>query len=68
LSSDRADHSGMTTNERLYAAGLLDQFGIAAKSHSRDAMIQILMQVKIPAEEAALIASKILATPGLYGY
>jgi hypothetical protein len=68
LSSNKADYSGMTTNERLYAAGLLDQFDIATKSHNRDAMVQILVQVNIPAGEAASIASKILAAPGLYGY
>ena len=68
MSSGRADYSGVSTNERLYAAGLLDRFDIAAKSQSRDTMIRILLQVKIPAEEAASIVNKILAAPGLYGY
>jgi hypothetical protein len=58
----------MTTNERLFAAGLIDRFDIAAKSRSRDTMIHILMQVNIPAGEAASIANKILAAPNLYGY
>jgi hypothetical protein len=58
----------MTTNERLYDAGLLDQFDSAAKSHNRDAMIQILMQVAISAEDSASIADKILAVPSRYGY
>ena len=68
MSTDRADYSGMTTNERLYASGLVDQFDLAAKSRNRDTMIHILLQVNIPAADAASIANKILAAPSMYGY
>jgi hypothetical protein len=63
-----SNDNAMTVNERLYVAGLLDQFGSAAKSHSRDTMIQILMQVNISSEEATSIVDKILEAPGQYGY
>jgi hypothetical protein len=68
LSPPETDYSGMTANERMYAAGLLDQFDNAAKSRNRDAMIRILMQVNIPAADAASIANKILAAANQYGY
>ncbi len=68
MPSDRTNYNAMTTNERLYAAGLLERFDVAAKSHDRDAMIQILIQVNISNGDAASIADKILAAPGRYGY
>ena len=68
MTPDRADYNAMTTNERLYTAGLLEQFDVAAESRNRDAMIRILLQVDLSAEEAASIAEKILAAPGRYGH
>jgi hypothetical protein len=65
---DKPDYSGMTTNERLHVAGLLDRFDIAAKSRDREAMINILIQVDILNGEAASITDRILAKPRMYGY
>ena len=63
-----SQYNGMTVNERLFVAGLLEQFDCAAKSRSKDSMIQILTQVNISPDEAASITDKILADPGRYGY
>jgi len=68
MSSDHPDFSSMTTNERLYAAGLLERFDVATKSRNVDEMVQLLKQVGIPVADASSIASQILAEPGRYGY
>ena len=47
-----SEYDGMTTNERLFEAGLLDTFDQAAKRRDR----------------AAVIADTILANPHVYGF
>jgi hypothetical protein len=59
---------GMTVNERLYEAGLLDEFDEAARARNHAAMIRILKQVEMGDKYAALTADAILANPAKYGF
>ncbi len=65
---ERLDYSGMTVNERLYAAGLLDQWDRAAKSGDRKTMIELLTKVQLVESDAAWTADTILANPAKYGF
>jgi hypothetical protein len=64
--SERPDYSGMTVNERLVEAGLLEAFGIAAKARNREAMLRLLAQVAVA--DPASTADPILNDPKRYGY
>lgn len=64
--AEQAVH-GMTTNERLAAAGLLESFDAAAKMQDRDRMIELLRRTDL-ADEAVAIAETILANPKRYGF
>lgn len=59
--------SGMTTNERLFAAELLGTFDRAAKCRDREGMVAILEKVEL-GDQAAQIADAVLASPTTYGY
>lgn len=61
-------YAGMTTNERLFEAGLLDPFGAAARRRDQPAMIALLEQVELTSDEARWIAETVLANPARYGY
>jgi hypothetical protein len=61
------DYSGMTPNERLSAASLLEQFDQAAISRSRVGMITLLMKVQFSEGEAGKMADSILADRTLGG-
>jgi len=56
-----AQFDGMTVNERLFSAGLLEAFDAATQRRNRDAMITILGQVAVA--DAESIADSILAAP-----
>jgi hypothetical protein len=58
----------MTTNERLFIAGLLEQFDHAARLRDKEQMIRILRQVEIPETNAGTIAEGVLADPKRYGF
>lgn len=60
-------YGGMTVNERLFTAGLLEQFGFAARARNRDKMIALLGEVEL-GDDATLITDAILANPAKYGY
>ena len=47
MSKQEKNLEGMTTNERLFATGLLDRFDKAVAQRDRDAIIAILEQVKV---------------------
>ena len=64
--SDASRYAGMTENERLFDAGLLDAFHIAAKARDRATLIRLLIEVHV--EDAAWSADTILRTPDRYGY
>lgn len=66
MSGDRIDYSGMTVNERLYVAGLLNEFDAAARSRNRDEMLNILRKVDVANPEQT--ADAILENPRMYGY
>lgn len=50
---------GMTLNERLFSAGLIEAFDAAARCRDRDAIVGILTKVAV--EDAGSTADSILA-------
>jgi hypothetical protein len=63
--NDRDRYAGMTVNERLFVAGLMDAFEAAALARDRSEMIRILTEVDV--EGAAWSADTILQDPKRYG-
>jgi hypothetical protein len=59
--------TGMTVNERLFAAGLPDSFDSAVRSGERKKMIDLLMNVGLEPEAAVRTADAILADPTRFG-
>jgi hypothetical protein len=62
------EYDGMTTNERLWKAKLLDAFESAAKNKNREALVEILKQVEIAPRGAESIADDVLKNPKMYGF
>jgi hypothetical protein len=62
---DKPNYSGMTVNERLYEAGLLDAWDAAASSRNRDRLIELLGKVGL-SEQAEWISSTVLSNPKRY--
>jgi hypothetical protein len=60
-------YGAMTVNERLFSAGLRDQFDAAARSRDRRRMIALLVAVEI-ADEASRIVDTVIANPAKYDY
>jgi hypothetical protein len=60
-------YAGMTTNERLFAAGLLSAWDEALSARDRAKMIQVLRAVDFSATDAEEIVDTVLASPELYG-
>ena len=60
-------YGGMTTNERLAVAGLMDAFDDATRRGDRAAMIDILLRVEFTPEGAERTADQVLAEPTRYG-
>jgi hypothetical protein len=61
------DYGGMTTNERLVAANLFDEFDVAARNRERTKMIDLLSRVDLGSQADAIVAT-ILANPSNYGF
>ncbi len=59
---------GMTVNERLWVAGLIERFDAAARGRDRLGMVAILRQVDLAEADAEACAAAILANPGKFGY
>ena len=59
------DYRGMTTNERLWTAGLMEEWDAAMQSRDRERMIEILSKVGL-ASQAVSIADTVLANPWRY--
>ncbi len=57
---------GMTVNERLFEAGLLDPFDDAARTRDAATMTDILIRVAIAEEGAKQIVTTVLANPKRY--
>lgn len=64
----RQDFGGMTVNERLFEAGLLQQFDTAIDSGDRQRAIEILLRVAMSDASAAETVDAVLANPAKYGY
>jgi len=58
--------AGMTVNERLFDAALLDAFDDAVRARNRAKIISILKQVFV--ENADRTADAVLKNPSRYGY
>jgi hypothetical protein len=55
-------YRGMTTNERLFAANLLEEWDVAARNRDRAKMRELLSRVDL-ASQAEWIADTVLADP-----
>jgi hypothetical protein len=64
---NKTRYGGMTVNERLSTAGLLEKFDRAARKRDRDSMIALLSEVEL-ADHAPSITDTILANAAKYGY
>jgi hypothetical protein len=58
--------AGMTVNERLFEAKMLDQWDAAARRRDREIMISILTNVEVPKPE--LNVDAILSNPKKFGF
>jgi hypothetical protein len=56
------DYRGMTTNERLFAANLLEEWDEATRNRDRVKMIELLSRVELTSQ-AEWIADTLLADP-----
>ena len=61
------DFGGMTVNERLVAAGLLEEWERAAGGRDREAMVLLLVWTDLPRESAEATVDAVLGDPGKYG-
>lgn len=66
LPDDGRRYGGMTVNERLFSAGLIEQYDDAARRRDRELMIQLLRRVEVQTPEWSV--DVILADPERYGY
>ena len=62
------NYSGMTVNERLFTAGLIDEWDEAARRRDRAAMISLLMRVDLSEKDATGSVDTVLANPSRYGF
>lgn len=63
----RPDYAAMTVNERLFAAGLLEDFDSAIEIADRATAVEMLARVDI-ADQAEWIVDTTLANPAKYGF
>ena len=64
----RSRYGAMTVNERLFVAGLIEQFDSAAEARDRERLIEILKLVEFTQEEAESIVTGLLADPRQFGF
>lgn len=64
----KSKYAGMTVNERLCIAGLMDDFESVAKTKNRKKLITILKQTDLTEEQATETTEALLADPKKYGY
>ncbi len=60
-------YAGMTTNERLFVAGLLGAYDTAIEQNDRQKAIEVLGEVDL-AGQAEWIVDTILSNPANYGF
>ena len=63
---NKPDFAGMTVNERLSCAGIMDKWCEAARRRDRDTMIELLKQVEVRHPQGTVDA--LLANPQKYGF
>lgn len=68
VDGQRGDFDDMTVNERLFVAGLVEQFDSAIDSGDRQRAIELLRQVAMSDASAAETVDAVLAHPEAYGY
>lgn len=68
MSAEPPDYGGMTVNERLFVAGLVEQFDAAIKSRDRRRAVDLLRQVAMSESEAGATTDTVLAKPTEYGF
>ena len=61
------DYSGMTVNERLFTAGLIDRWDSAIHAADREAASAVLDMVGL-ASQSSRIVDAVLENPGTYGF
>ncbi len=61
------DYAGMTVNERLAVAGLMQAFDKAVMARDRSGAIAVLRQVELSDEQAASTVDTMFANPSRYG-
>ena len=64
----RSKYGAMTVNERLFVAGLIEQFDSAAEARDRERLIEILKLVELTQEEADSMVTGLLGDPGKFGF
>jgi hypothetical protein len=64
--SNQDRYAGMTLNERLFEAGLVEAFDAAAVARNHSEMIRILMELDV--DDAAWPTDMILQNPKKYGF
>lgn len=68
VDGQRQNIGGMTLNERLSVAGLVEQFDNAIDSGDRQRAIELLLRVAMSDASAAETVDAVLAHPAKYGY
>ncbi len=63
-----ASFLGMTTNERLFAANLLESFDATIQRRDFEGAVALLIKVEISPAGAEEIVTTIFANPEKYGY
>ncbi|MCU1439050.1 MAG: hypothetical protein JWP85_47 [Rhodoglobus sp.] len=64
----RPSYSGMTVNERLFVARLLDEWDSAIIARDRQRAIEILGEVDMNETSAAQTVDTTLSNPSKYGF
>lgn len=68
MNEPRQGYGEMTVNERLFAAGLIQQFDAAISSGDREGAIEILLRAALSGVSAGETVDAVLANPEKYGY
>ena len=68
MSRQVPDFGGMTVNERLSTADLLEPWDAAVNARDRERAIEILLQVSMSEADAAATVDAVLSNPSKYGF
>jgi len=62
MSENAPDYSGMTLNERLFHAGLLDEFDAAVAAKDVENAVAVLEHVNVERKEAKQTVERLIAS------